>query len=359
MKSTILQTAVVCVLAATGSTFAQTPAILPIPPSTVSTLPANGDVNPYGVAFVPRISAATVGAQDVLVSNFNNVQNLQGMGSTIIRYDAQGNVSQFFNGASLRIFGLSAALGVLGNGIVIVGNLPTADGTTATVQPGSLTFIDRNGNFLGSVVDKTLVNGPWGLAIHDSHAGQAQVFVSNVLTGTIVRFDITYSLTSSTFTINAAVTVGSGYNHRGDPAALELGPSGMAYDAAHNLLYVASSSDNAIYVLPNAGTATTSEGTGTIIYQDFQHLHGPLQMALAPNGHLLVANSDGSNADPNQPSEIVEFTTAGVFISQTSVDRFNGGAFGLALTNVGLGVVRLAYIDDNANTLTVVTTLMH
>lgn len=37
-------------------------------------------------------------------------------------------------------------------------------------------------------------------------------------------------------------------------------------------------------------------------------LRGPLMLATALNGHLLVANSDGYNVDPNQPSEIVEFT---------------------------------------------------
>jgi hypothetical protein len=359
MKSTILQTAVVCVLAAMDPTFAQTNAVLPLPASTVSTIPGNGDVNPYGVAFVPRGSAATVGAEDILVTNFNNSQNLQGTGSTIMRVNSLGQVSQFFSASSRNKSGLTAAIGVLGNGTVIVGNLPTADGTSATAQAGSLSFIDRNGNFLGDIVDPTLVNGPWGMAIHDSSSGQAQAFVSNVLTGAITRFDIVYSLTNNTMTVTKATIVGSGFNHRADPAALELGPSGLAFDAVHNLLYIASSADNAIYVLANAGTATASLGTGTLVYQDFQHLHGPLQMVLAPSGHLLVANSDGSNVDPNQPSELVEFTTAGQFIGQTPVDRNNGGAFGLALANVGFGLVRLAYIDDNANTLTMVTTLMH
>jgi len=69
-----------------------------------------------------------------------------------------------------------------------------------------------------------------------------------------------------------------------------------------------------------------------------------------PNGHLLVANSDGSNVDPNQPSEIVEFTVGGQFVTQFSVDPNNGGAFGVNVHNVG-GAVRFAAVDDNANTL--------
>ena len=127
------------------------------------------------------------------------------------------------------------------------------------------------------------------------------------------------------------------------------------FDAAHNVLYVASSADNVIYALANAGTTATSLGTGAVAYNDATHLHGPLQMTMSPTGHLLVANSDGSNVDPNQPSELVEFTTAGQFVGQFSVDPNNGGAFGLSLVSVGWGTIQMAYIDDNANTVTLLT----
>ena len=44
-----------------------------------STMPANGDVNPYGVAFVPDgfPGGGMLAAGDVLVSNFNNAGNLR------------------------------------------------------------------------------------------------------------------------------------------------------------------------------------------------------------------------------------------------------------------------------------------
>ena len=40
----------------------------------VSTVPPNGDVNPYGVAFVPQgfPNGGSLKAGDILVSNFNN-----------------------------------------------------------------------------------------------------------------------------------------------------------------------------------------------------------------------------------------------------------------------------------------------
>ena len=50
-----------------------------------STMPANGDVNPYAIAVVPA-SVGVIEKDDVLVDNFNNISNLQGTGTTIIRY---------------------------------------------------------------------------------------------------------------------------------------------------------------------------------------------------------------------------------------------------------------------------------
>ena len=351
--SALLSVVALSVLSVTAK--AVTP-VFPLPASSVSTVPANGDVNPYGVAYVPtNVPAGVLQKGDVLVSNFNNAENLQGTGTTIVRISQSGTQSLFYQSP---VVGLSAALGILSNGMVIVGNLPTADGTSATARAGSVQIIDRNGHLLGSLISVTLVDGPWGLAVHENGNGTAQLFISNVLSGTVVRFNLSYDAGGETIALSSAVTIGSGFTHRGDPAALELGPSGLAYDAAHDILYVASSADNAVYALNGAGAATTSLGTGTLVFQDVVHLHGPLDLVLTPTGHLLVANSDGSNVDPNQPSELVEFTTAGAFVAQFSVDPNNGGAFGLNMFNVGWGTVRVAAVDDNANLLRLWTTVL-
>jgi hypothetical protein len=52
-----------------------------------STIPANGDLNPYGVAFVPQNfpPGGSISPGDVLISNFNNFNNLQGTGTTIVK----------------------------------------------------------------------------------------------------------------------------------------------------------------------------------------------------------------------------------------------------------------------------------
>jgi len=92
-----------------------------------------------------------------------------------------------------------------------------------------------------------------------------------------------------------------------------------------------------------------------MIYHDNTHLHGPLALALAPNGHLVTANGDAVNPDPQQPSEIVEFTVDGQFVAQLSVDAVQGSAFGLAFGLDSKGHLQFAAVDDNTNTATVWT----
>jgi len=354
MKNPILlvrtfETAVLGLLTLASATAQDMHTIFPLVPASVSTIPSNGDVNPYGVAFAPKNLGAGWILQpgDILVSNFNNNQNLQGLGTTIMRVDKTGQVSTFYTSAKQ---GLTAALGILSNADVLVGNLPTADGTSNTVQAGAFSVVNGNGQFLGTFGTIDSINGPWGMAVYDNGSGvsgSAHVFISNVLAGTISRFDITYNTSGVAATV---VILANGFSHRTDPAALVLGPSGLAYDPTHDLLYIANSADNSIYTIANA-TTLTGTGTAVQLVQDLTHLHGPLDITILPNGHLVVADSDGTNADPNQPSELVEYTPTGQFLGQNPVDRNNGGAFGVSTYNVGWGTFRMAAVDDNANLL--------
>jgi len=333
-----------------------TKSIFPLLPPSVSTIPSNGDVNPYGVAFVPKMAPTTGILQpgDILVSNFNNNNNLQGTGTTIVRVDKTGKVSTFYTSSQ---FGLTAALGVLSDGLVLIGNLPTADGTAATVQPGKLSVLSPNGAFLGTFGTLSTIDGPWAMAVYDTGngvSGTAHVWISNVLSGVVSRFDITYTATNISAT---ALVLASGFTHRTDPAALVLGPTGLAYDPIHDILYVASSTDNAVYQIPTAAAPHTASVSASLFFEDPIHLHGPLDLTILPNGHFLVADSDGSNVDPNQPSELVEYSATGAFLGQMSVDPNNGGAFGVAINNLGWGTFRLAAVDDNANTLSIWTTV--
>jgi len=322
----------------------------PLGASTASTVPSNGDVNPYGVAIVPPgfPTTGTIQTSDILVSNFNNSANEQGLGTTITRITSRGVTSTFFQG---QFAGLTAALGILQAGYVFVGSLPTTDGTSNTVKPGSILLLNSSGKQIGGLSGTAFVNGPWGMAITDAGNGIASMFVSNVLDGSVVRFDMTYIGGLRVFN---QVKIATGMNNRTDPAAIVLGPSGLAFDAVNDILYVASSADNAVYSIPAALTIESGNPvTPTLVYSDMVHLHGPLNLNILPNGNLIVANSDGSNVDPNQPSEIVEFTTKGKFVSQMSIDPENGGAFGMALQSLGTsGLLRFAAVDDVTNSLT-------
>jgi hypothetical protein len=326
---------------------------LPLPNAerSVSTVPPNGDLNPYGVAYVPASfpQSGILRPGDILVSNFNNNMNLQGTGTTVIRIPQNGSSSLFFQGKPG--IGLTTALSVLKAGLVLVGNLPTSDGTCATAQPGSILVLNSSGAQIGAL-SGNLIDGPWDSALFDL-GNSAILFVSNVLRGTVVRFELAVSPTG--VSVMKATQIASGYMHRCDPVALVVGPTGLAFDAPKNVLYVASTEDNAVFAVHGAATTTKDRGPGDIIYSDPAHLHGPLALEKAPNGDLLVSNSDVINVDPNQPSEIVEFTKTGAFVRELSIDPNLGGSFGLAtaFTTPSRKAAQFAAVDDNASTLTI------
>src|SRR6516165_9789981 len=68
------------------------PNLTPTPQLTASTVPPNGDVNPYGVAFVPKgfAKGGPLQSGDIVVSNFNNSSNQQGTGTTIVQISPEG-----------------------------------------------------------------------------------------------------------------------------------------------------------------------------------------------------------------------------------------------------------------------------
>jgi DNA-binding beta-propeller fold protein YncE len=326
------------------------------PTFSPSTVPANGDVNPYGVAFVPRgfPSGGPLQAGDILVSNFNDSANLQGTGTTIVRVDRMGTPSLFFQGPTG--LGLTTALGVLRGGYVLVGNVPSPTGTCTSgangaengVGQGSLLIIDRHGNLVTTLQNSAFLDGPWFLTIRDE-GERAQVYVANALNGTVSRLDL--RIERDVLEVHGMTRVASGYVHRCDPAALVVGPTGLALDGDGDDLYVASTGDNAVYLLDHIGFRG-DQGPGRIFIQDQAHLHGPLALARTPGGHFLSAQGDAVNADPAQPSEIVEFDDRGRFVDERSVDSAPGSAFGLAFMRQRDGFV-FAAVDDGQNVLDV------
>ena len=345
----------VAVLPLQQATANDTRAFLPTGFLDVSTFASNGDQNPYGVAFVPHgfPSGGPLSPGDILVSNFNNAGtspsgNIQGTGTTITRVSPDGETSTFFTGVfkSPTDGGLTTALGVLKRGFVVVGQLPNNNGTP---EPGSLLFLNKSGT---PVLKYTNVEGPWDLAIDDDF-DHAKVFVSNVLSGTVVRLDVVIG--SSTITVTNITEIAHGYAFGLNAAAFVVGPTGLAYDQEKDVLYVASTADNEIFKILHAESTNISVAKGILVYNDPTHLHGPLALALAPNGHLLTSNGDAINppVSPQLPSEIVEFTKEGHFIGQLSIDSVAGGAFGIAVALQTDDKTRLAAVNDDDNTIIV------
>src|SRR5262249_50386720 len=154
-----------------------------------STVPMNGDVNPYGVAVAPVTTGRLV-AGDVLGSNFNNHRNLQGTGSTIVEISPAGQVNTFAALAANKLpgscpggLGLTTALVALRSGWGIVGSLPTQDGSSATMQAGWLLVVNPSGQ-VRKTKSGAPINGPWDMTALAS-GSTATLFVTNVLNGTV------------------------------------------------------------------------------------------------------------------------------------------------------------------------------
>jgi hypothetical protein len=261
-----------------------------------------------------------------------------------------GQTSTFFQGPSG--LGMTTALGVLPQGFVLVGNVPT--NSSGTAQQGSLLILNKFGQKVAILSNPSLLDGPWDLAVVP-HGDHPIVFVSNVLNGTVTRLNLTIS--GNDVDLQSATEIAGGYNFTTNPAALVLGPTGLAYDAQTGTLFVASTDDNAVFAIPNAATRQTPVDKGRLVFQNSLNnpaLQGPLGLALAPNGNLILTNGDAVDFGLTQPNELVEITQQGQFVAMKQVDPSPGGgaAFGLAINTSG-DHVQLAAVDDATNTLEV------
>ena len=322
-----------------------------------STVPGNGDVNPYGVAVVPR-GVGDLRDDHVLVSNFNNAGNLQGTGTTIVQVSPGDGTAKLFAqidpnnlpGPCPGGVGLTTALVVLRSGWVIVGSLPTADGTAATAQAGCLLVLNSSGQVMETISDAD-INGPWDMTALDM-GSTAVLFVANVLNGTVAASPgvvtngtvvrIVLSIPDSGVPAEVSNTViGDGFGERTDPAALVIGPTGLGL-GADGTLYVADTLASRIAAIPDAAARTTSAGTGTTV-SGGGALNGPLGLAIAPNGNILTANAGDGN--------MVETTPGGTQVTVKAVDVTGAGGgtlFGLAVRPNGQGVY---FVNDGNNTL--------
>ena len=241
-----------------------------------STVPANGDQNPYALVVAP-VSAGTVQKDDVLVDNFNNSGNLQGTGSTIVDYRPATGATRTFATIPHDLagcpggIGLSTAMTMLKSGWVIVGSAPSTDGTTRTLGAGCLIVLDASGKVVGTITGPN-INDPWGnMAVIDNGA-TATLFISNAGFGigapgqpvqnkaTVLRLGFSIVPGKSPVVTSQAV-IGNGFGAQADASVFLIGPTGLAL-GKNGDLYVSDAIGNRIVAISDAPTRADSAGTG-------------------------------------------------------------------------------------------------
>lgn len=326
-----------------------------------STIPGNGDVNPYGVAVVQK-SIGNLVQGNILVSNFNNSANLQGTGSTIVQISPNGTQSVFAQLSSAACpdgIGLTTALVELKRGWVIVGSLPATDGKFANAKAGCLIVLNSQGQVAKTWTGQQ-INGPWDATALENAAGdQAALFITNILNGTVagnnnivnqgtvVRLNLSIPQQGATApSIQSTTLIAEAFAEKTDPAALVIGPTGLGL-GKNGTLYVSDTLNNRIVAIANALTRQTPLHAYLHVLTANGNLNAQLGLIIAPNGDLLTVNGgDG---------KLVEITPDGTQIATTLLSNTGnppgaGCLFGLSLAPNNSGVY---FVDDCTNQLNV------
>ncbi len=333
----------------------------PNPPAISSTVPANGDQNPYGIVTVPR-SVGSLHRGDLLISNFNDSANSQGTGTTIVQIPpgsrfAQGDAPVFAQIDPKKLpgpcpggVGLTTALAVTRTGFVIVGSLPTSDGTFATAKAGCLLVLNSRGKVVETIAGAP-INGPWDMTAVDNGIF-VTLFVTNVLNdtvaqspnvvdkGTVVRLTL-LAIPGFRPAVLDEDVVGTGFAERTDPNAVVVGPTGVAL-SDEGTLYVADSVNSRIAAIPNAFFRERAAQNGGQTVIAGAPLNDPLGMTLAPNGDILTANGGDGN--------IVETAPDGRQVTTVGADQAGGAGVLFGLT-VSQGRDGIWFVDDGDNSL--------
>jgi hypothetical protein len=192
--------------------------------------------------------------------------------------------------------------------------------------------------------------------------------------GTVVRMTLSTPPQGSGIpSVIETTVIGSGFPEENDPAALIIGPTGVALaggedeggdsqggnsqSARHHhggggnsqggdeggngtTLYVTDTVSSRIARIDGASNRTSSAGIGHTVSTSGA-LKGPLGLIIAPNGDILTVNSGDGN--------IVETTPHGIQVATVLLAPAGAGSlFGLALVPNASGIY---FVDDSENQL--------
>ena len=334
-----------------------------------TTVPDNGDQNPYALVVAP-VSAGKIQAGDVLVDNFNDLSNLQGLGTTIVDFNPSTRQTTLFAKLPRQVpqcpggVGLSTAMTMLKTGWVIVGSTPSNDGTTRTKGNGCLLVLDANGQLVETWAGPD-INGPWGnMAVADNGA-TATLFISmagfdvpgpqvrdpntgypvTIAKATVLRIDLAIP-PGKPPAIKSKTVVADGFGQRADRDVFLIGPTGLAL-APDNTLYVSDALGNRIVAIPDAMARTTSAGTGREVTKGGL-LQRPLALIMLPNGHLLACNARNGQVVELDPATGKQIYSQWIDTNQAQSPPGNGDLFGIALRPDGKGFY---YVEDDMNSV--------
>jgi hypothetical protein len=328
-----------------------------------STVPVNGDQNPYAIVVAP-VSAGKIQQGDVLVDNFNDKNNLQGLGTTIVDYNPTVKKLTVFAAIPRNLpqcpggVGLTTAMTMFKSGWVIVGSLPSQDGTTKTKGQGCLIVLDAEGHVTGALTGPN-INGPWGNMALIDNGTTATLFVSNtgfdvgppddeasvVNEATVLRIELSIP-EGKPPTVLKETVIASGFGERADKDVFIIGPTGLALGPG-DVLYVSDALGNRIAAIPNAATRSDSAGTGRDVTKDGL-LKRPLAMIMAPNGHLLVTNGLNGQVVEIDPQSGTQTYARWVDANKAQSPPGSGDLFGIAMAPSGDGFY---YVEDEVNML--------
>ena len=260
--------------------------------------------------------------------------------------------------------GLTTAMTVLKSGWVVVGSLPSRDGTTATKGDGCLLLFDADGR-LADVWTGPKINGPWGnMAVVDD-GDSATLFVSNAGIGvgavpqggvapvvpraTVVRIGLRIPAGAKPRLADITV-VADGFGEQADRGVFVIGPTGVTL-GPDGSIYVSDAIGNRIVRIPEALTRTASAGTGVEVTRDGL-LHRPLALVNLPNGHLLVTNGLNGQVVEIDPTSRRQLAAQWVDDDRAQQPAGSGDLFGVAVAPAGAsGGAGLYYVEDDVNTL--------
>lgn len=326
-----------------------------------STVPANGDQNPYAMVISP-VTAGSLQKGDLLVDNFNNKGNLQGTGTTIIDYRPSTKQTTTFATLPAKLdgcpggVGLSTAMAVLKSGWVIVGSAPSTDGTTKTLGKGCLILLDNSGKVAGTIAGPN-IDDPWGNMAWIDNGDKATLFLSNAgfgiaapgqpvqNTATVLRLELNIPEGKAP-EVTSQTVIGNGFGAKADASVFLVGPTGLALGKDGDL-YISDAIGNRIVKISNAATRTDSAGTGEMVSEGGL-MNRPLALVTAPGGNLIAVNALDGRAVEIDPASGKQIGDHWLDKDEAQTPPGSGDLFGIAMNPDGKSFY---YVEDDMNTV--------